>query len=219
MDQPILFISSLDSRVSDKPKFLGSFHRWEVNFSINQERRAVARFLVFSSGKRGACLKYLWLKFLWDELTQKEFYLFLSLPEVLRNAKMQGFLRALLTIPKRELRYRLNKLEELFGEKTSNRNSYRGYKRLHLEIQAIERRLPRTPKFSGYVKSPSSVGSKNSKKILLPESISNPELYNEKEIDWYQFLTIGEIPLLGEVIHSLKSPNKDEMVSSNYLNL
>jgi hypothetical protein len=110
---------------------------------------------------------------------------------------MVGFLQAILTYPKKLIRERLNTFEKLTGVKQTSRNSYQGMKRMRLEIFQIERKLPKVPKYSGYVKTPSSVGSKSSSKVRLPEPTSEPEYYLDKEFDWFHILTVGEIPLFG----------------------
>lgn len=191
------------------PKFKGPFFHWEVEISTDRNKSTSNRFLILSSGRRGAVFNFLWLKFLWDQLTKDEYLLFLSLPETLKDDRIFGFLQNLLIFPKKLLRKRLNNLENNLGLVESSRKRYLGTKRLHLQIHWIERNLPKVAKYSGYVKSPSSVGSKRLKKTQLPETAFEKEYIIENQINWFYLLSVDEIPFFkGNSI--LKSSIKNE---------
>jgi hypothetical protein len=179
------------------PRFSGPFKTFSVSRSTNREKGTDDRLLVYSQGSRAKVVEYLWLKFLWDELTKQEFELFLILPETLNSEIKIAVLRSLLIQGKRVTRERLNRLEELLGLKSSSRIRYQGFKRLDVEIKQITRRLPRVPKFSGWVRSLSAVGSKRpgGPRFLEPLAIIEND-YEEREFDWYTYLTVGELEIL-----------------------
>jgi hypothetical protein len=66
--------------------------------------------------------------------------------------------------------------------------------RLKVEISHETRRLPKVPKFSGYIKSASAVGSKQPRKSSFLDLMAvNEEDYNMNVVfDWFTYLTIGE---------------------------
>lgn len=199
------------------PNFSGGFSTVRVTLSTDREKGTIVRFVVFSSGKRHSLFKYLWHKLVWDELSKLEFELFLSMPESLSNPKIVGFLRSRLSIDKRVLRKRLNMLELLLGEKVTSLESYRGLKRMRLDIQKEIGRLPKVPKFSGYCRSISAIG-KSQGCSVKPEPASDFEFVCEEEFDWFFHLSVGEITLLSQA-YSLPEdePNKDR--NGKFINL
>jgi len=192
-------VQIVEGVVRNKPNFKGSFLRWYVTYNINQETRICDRFVVLSSGRRRVVHQYLWHKLVWDTLTKEEFFFFLVMPETLRDDKITAFLQSILTIPKRVIRNRLNRIEQLLGEKVTSRESYKGYRRLRIELQKEKIRLPRTKKFSGYVRNISSLG-KGSRGTVKTEP--TPFIYEEKVAGskWFYLLTVGEITLLSQVV-------------------
>lgn len=168
------------------PKFPGPFNSWEVVVQTNHELGKMELFLVFSSGKREAVLRHLWLKLLWDQLSSRELEL-LILSLKTSDHKIWAVLKALAsnTLRKKEIRRRINILEELRGEKISSRESYNGTKRIRIEIRKETRKLPKPTKYSGYVRTPSSVGTK-SRKTRVIETVSELPKLSEKEFDWYE---------------------------------
>lgn len=188
------------------PRFSGPFKTFSVSKSTNRETGIEIRLLVYSQGSRAKVVKYLWLKYLWDELTKEEFELFLILPETLNSEVKIAVLRSLLIYGKKIIRERLVKVEDLLGLESSARIKYQGYKRLDVEIKQITRRLKRVPKFSGWVRSLSAVGSKRpgGPRELEPLAIIEND-YEEKEFDWYTYLTVGELEIL-EFPVDFKSP-------------
>lgn len=185
------------------PNFKGSFRTWAVTLSTNREKSTKDVLLVFSSGKREAVLEFLWLKFLHSQLTRIEFELFIA---TLKDSDEKKFavLRLLNEISKRELRKRLISIERLIGDKESSKIRLEGYYRLSIEIRKETRRLPKVKKFSGYIKSPSSMGSKRPLVRHLDEMVVHEDFQiNEYKFDWYNLLRVGHVPLLGrEVIGS-----------------
>lgn len=181
------------------PNFKGSFFSWKVNFSTNREKGTSENFVVFSSGRRHSVLKYLWLKLVWDELTQLEFQLLISTSEFLNDDKKVGFLRARLTTNKRILRGRLLQMEHLLGEEISSRETYRGMKIMKIDIQKETIRLAKVPKFSGYVKSISAIG-KSQRGAVLPEPVPEAFVEDHEPLNWYEILSVGEFSLLSQKI-------------------
>jgi hypothetical protein len=138
-------------------------------------------------------VEYLWLKFLWDELTRKEMELFLSMSETVKSELKYAALRATTILGKRHVRQRILECPFLPGPSPS-RERYQGYlSSLDVEIHDFTRRLPKVTKYSGYVKSSSAVGSKRppGSSFLDPLIIIDYD-YTEISFDWYNYLTVGD---------------------------
>jgi len=176
------------------PRFHGPFKTFQVTISNNREKGTESRLLVYSQGSRAKVVEFLWLKYLWDELSKEEWKLFITLPETLNSNQKFGALRASMLIGKKKVRERLNNYPfHKLGELPS-RIRYQGFKRLNVEIQEITRSLPKVPKFSGWIRSSSKVGSKRSRgpSYLEPLAIIEND-YENNEFDWYHYLTVGEL--------------------------
>jgi hypothetical protein len=186
------------------PRFSGGFKTFSVAVSSNRENGTEDRLRVYSQGSRAKIVKYLWLKFLWDSLSQLEMELFILMPETLNDEIKVSALRAVLILPKRVIRQRIIKCPFLPG-KPPTRESYLGYKRLDVEILRFRRSLPKVPKFSGWVRSNSRVGSKRTSRgpsFLEPlATIEND--YIDITFDWYSYLTVGDI---SELLSEAESP-------------
>jgi len=138
-------------------------------------------------------------------LTRKEFLLFITFPEVLSNEKMFNYLSVINTIPKKIARRNLLKAEEFLNLEISSRERYHGIKDLDIEIYQETRNLPKPPKFSGYVKTPSSVGTKSSRGSSFLETTTDPDVVMKsliEPISWYKLLTVGTDSLLSEDLFS-----------------
>jgi len=174
------------------PRFGGPFKTFSVALFSDREKGFEIRLLVHSQGSRAAVNRYLWLKFLWDNLTRDEMRLFLALPENLNDEIKFAVLRTVLLFPKKVIRTRLNQVLTKLEMKPFLRENYLGYKRLDVEIHEITRRLPRVPKFSGWIKSSSAKGSKKRSRgpsYLEPLALFESD-YEEEYFDWYHILTI-----------------------------
>jgi hypothetical protein len=165
------------------PRFKGRFFTWRSTTFVDQENRSKENFLVYSSGKREAVFKHLWLKLVWDQLTRIEFELFVSMLGE-KDVKIWSFLELLLNIPKILLRQNLLKAESIYGEEISTRERYIGSKRICIEIQREIRRLPKTKKFSGYIRSLASRGKSQlgEGRIELP-STNFPDFVEDVDLD------------------------------------
>lgn len=175
------------------PRFKGSFKTFSVTAFTNRETGTESRLLVYSQGSRTKVNEYLWLKFLWDELTKTEMELFLIMPETLKNPLKVGALRAILEIGKLRVRNKILKFPFKSKKECPSRERYRGYRRLNVEIHWISRSLPRVPKFSGWVRSSSAIGTKRPRGSSLLEPLAIHENdYADNEFNWYSYLTVGE---------------------------
>jgi hypothetical protein len=175
------------------PRFRGSFNTFRVTYNEDRENGTADYLLVFSQGKRVKVHRYLWLKFLWNELTKDEWFLFISMPETLNSNLIYNSIRAINLKGKKWVRNRLIDSPFLDSKDIPTKDKYRGYQGLKVEIHFENRRLPKVPKFSGYVKSSSQVGSKRSRKSsFLDLIIATGEDYSEVVFDWFAYLTVGE---------------------------
>lgn len=147
---------------------------------------------MYSQGSRTKVVRYLWLKFLWNELTRVEMKLFLALPETLNSEIKRNALRAILLKGKTEVRNRLLKCPFLPPGEELSLETYQGFKRIDVEIYDLTRSLPKVPKFSGWIRSSSAKGSKRS----LPKSTFVEVLdvdkndYFDNNFNWYGYLTV-----------------------------
>jgi len=176
------------------PKFKGGFRKFAVTIYTNREKGTISRLLVYSQGSRVKVHEYLWLKYLWDELTKKEMELFLTMPETLSSEIKYAALRAVLIKGKKHVRDRLINSPFLTGEDTPTRIRYQGFQRLDVEIQNEQlRSLPKVPKFSGWIKSSSAKdrGSARRPSFLDPLAV-NEEDYVEHDFDWFTHLTSSD---------------------------
>lgn len=150
---------------------------------------------MYSSGSREAVREYLWLKFLWNQLSKVEYTLFLmSLKET--EEKKWSTMKLMQINSKKVIRRRLNHWETLLGEKVSSKERLQGYFRIRIEIREETRRLPRPPKFSGYIKSPSAAGSKRQLvRQLLDEMVVGEEYIDVEKVSWYNLLSVESVSL------------------------
>jgi hypothetical protein len=180
------------------PSFKGAFKTFSVSVSTNREYGTDSRLLVYSQGSRAKVLKYLWLKHLWDELSQKEFELFITCPETLNNPLQYGALRASFIIGKVKVREQLIDCPFLEESDKPLRVYYQGFKRLDVEISRFTRSLPKVPKFKGWIRSSSAKDSKRRQggsRDLSPLAIMDYD-YEELYFDWYNYLTVDGFLLI-----------------------
>lgn len=186
------------------PNFTGSFKTYSVSVSTNREKGTESRLLVYSSGSRAATFEYLWLKFLWDHLTKIEYELLLASNEFLLNDYRYTTFRLMLENPKKSIRNKLLRIQLFLGMKLDSRERYLGYKRMRIDIQRITRSLQKVPKFSGYVRNASAVGSKRPGGPGIPEPLPYTEEYCFTEkLDWEKLFSVGGLSELfsGSVVY------------------
>jgi len=207
LGKPFKLFNLMKRRVSlsDQSRIRFKFNIRGVNLQSSDKIMQERRLVVLSNGKRQAVHRFLWLKYLWDSLSKLETILFFLMPESLKSAKISSVLR-LRNEGKnlKVLRARVNKLEQLLNEKESTRNSYQGMRRMRIEIREEIRSLRPTKKFSGYVKTPSSVGSKRKSGGSINEPLFSSDFKTKESFAWYETLKAGKLQLLsGEVITDL----------------
>lgn len=176
------------------PRFSGGFKTFSVSQFNDREKGTESRLFVYSQGSRPKVHKYLWLKMLWNELTKEEWELFYSMSETLNSEIIYSSLRAINFQGKRKTRQRLINSPLIPEEDKPSYDRYRGFMRLKVEISKETRSLPKVPKFSGYIKSASAVGSKQPRKSSFLDLMAVNENDYKMEIvfDWFTYLTIGE---------------------------
>jgi len=179
---------------SGLPRFSGGFKTFSVIQFNDREKGTESRLFVYSQGSRPKVHKYLWLKMLWNELTKLEWELFYSMTETLNSEMIYGSLRAINFQGKRRTRKRLLESSLIEDKDKPTHDRYRGFMRLKVEISKETRSLPKVPKFSGYIKSASAVGSKQPRKSSFLDLIAVNENDYKMDIvfDWFTYLTIGE---------------------------
>jgi hypothetical protein len=176
------------------PRFYGPFKKFSLSVSTNREKGIDRRLLVYSQGSRAKVVKFLWLKYLWDELTKKEFELFMLLPETINSEIKVAALRAVLILGKRKVREAIINCPVLPESERPTREQYQGFKRLDVEISDFTRSLRRVPKFKGWIKSSSAKDSKRTRKspsCLEPLAVIDND-YEDNVFDWYNYLTVVE---------------------------
>lgn len=179
------------------PRFSGGFKSFSVSQFTNRETGAESRLFVYSQGSRVKVHRFLWLKMLWNELTKLEWELFLAMPETLNSEMIYSSLRAINFQGKRKTRNRLIQSTVIDDELRPTHDRYRGFQRLNVEISRENRSLPKVPKFSGYVKSASAIGSKSPRKSSLLDLMTiNDQDYMEIVFDWFSYLTVEETSFL-----------------------
>jgi len=183
------------------PRFSGGFKKFRVTLSTNREKGTSSGKLVYSQGSRAKVVKFLWLKYLYDELTKEEWGLFYLLPEILDSELKVSALRAILLVGKKKVRKIFEESHIIPEEERTSRLQYQGYlASLDVEIYDFTRKLPIVPKFKGWIKSSSQKDRNSSKKSpsrLEPLAINEND-YEDKVFDWYHYLTVGDF-------HSLPS--------------
>lgn len=172
------------------PRFKGRFFTFRAVVYIDQDNRSKASLLVFSSGKREAVTNYLWCKHVWDQLTKVEFELFLL--TLKPNDFMKwNFLKLQLKFSKSELRDQLVQQERRLGKEETSRARYLGLKHLSIEIQKEIRILPKTKKFSGYIRSLATRGKSHGAKTGIEPVSPDPSDYKfleDQDHLWYTWL-------------------------------
>lgn len=153
-------------------------------------------------------IEYLQLKVLLGFADSIEMRCCYDAPSVLRDDLYIDALRAWKSdVPQETLWQRLQLLQRLEQRTEWSLNLYYTYNNCFVyEIEEIRRSIRKVKKYSGYVRNSSQVGSKRNLGSSRPE----PEIFewnsNERNLDYYHFLTVGEFfsgdP--GSIIFTLK---------------
>lgn len=114
---------------------------------------ASKRWIVLSSGKRSVLVRYLFLKYIYDELTREEYYLFLSFSETTSIVPIFFALRARINrIPKKVIRKILEKVQFPKFTKVS-REEYLSLRQIEFQIEEkIYPPIKKPKPYSGYSK-------------------------------------------------------------------
>lgn len=175
------------------------FHEFKLDSTTSTPKEGgVVRWYVISSGKRSTLFKYLFLKWLWDELTSQEWYLVLNSPEFFSSKEFVASARALAAgIPKKVIRDRLNKYHLLVGLKPLSQERYRSMKGIRYEFCEFELAVKPAKKFSGWVRHQNDQGSLRVSSVFEIE----PSIFTEKsEIDLFFILSVGTVTILNKEV-------------------
>ncbi len=175
------------------PKFKGKFKTFSLALNTNRETGLEQRLRVFSQGSRATVFEYLWLTWLGGTLSDSEFELFLVLPETLNNEMIYNAIKASYSVDKRHIRERLITFPFRNPKDTPSYQKYQGIRKsIVVETYKFSRSLPKVPKFSGWIKSSSQVGSKrpSGSSFLEPPTLHWID-YTVTKFDWYFYLTVG----------------------------
>jgi len=178
--------------------------------SINRNTGELRRWTVFSQGKRRILVKYLWGKFLWDELNLIELSVFWHLSEVTSDRSIYLGLKALtLGVSKKLLRERLsNSPFNLFNITRKQYLSIKGRVNFFFLEETVNLRT--VPKFSGYTKHHKDKGSLGPEREEILSQIFDPITDVSDEII-LKYLTVGEFSLfLGEWVNHPEDAKKQK---------
>lgn len=179
----------------------GPLKSFSIILSIDRNKGILRRLSVFSQGKRAILHRYLFGKWLWDELNSFESKVFWSMPEITSDSTTFLSLKAIVRgTSKRVLRQRLEH-GGFLGLNFISRQQYLTLKgRVDFFFLEETVTLRRTPKYSGYTKHYKDKGSLGgtTRDIAISEIF---EPYNDvSEETILQYLTVGEISLFGGVV-------------------
>jgi len=172
----------------------GGFREFTVLINVSHTQKGVgSRWLVRSSGRRSTVVNFLFLKWLWDELSSQELKFMFNLPEFFKDPRFESSFRArAYGTPKKEIRERLNKYLSLIGEHPFDYERYRGMRGLFLLLELQEFYFPPTPKFSGYTRHHKDKGSLRSRSEDPLELFTFEEKVDRFEF-WFHLLSVGEV--------------------------
>lgn len=167
-------------------------HKWRS--SNNRSNTLTETFWVVRTPiRKFKYIEYLQLKVLLGLADNSEAQACYDAPGVLNDRLFIDALRAWkTTTPRNVLWQRLQLMQELLQRPVWSENLYYTYDgTFKYELEEIRRPIRKVKKYSGYVRNSSSVGSKRASGFTKPE----PERFEwnlDVEIDYYQFLTVGE---------------------------
>lgn len=173
------------------------FHEFIVSSNTPSPKlgESVVYWYAISSGKRTTLFKFLFLKWLWDELTSQEFLFLLNLPEFFSSKEFQPCLAAVARgVPKRTIRVRLNNFRKLQGLKPWSQEMYKSMKSLRYVLGEVVLGTQPAKKFSGWVRHHKDHGSLRG--VLVEPT---PSIFTESvEFDLFMILSVGKVNILGK---------------------
>lgn len=201
---------SITSDPSQVQKWIRSQRRhfqYPITISIDYNKGLIERWTVFSQGKRSTLVRYLFGKWLWDELTSEEWRVFILLPEVLSDYKIFIPISKNIneSIPKKIIRKRLEDLSKIMSIIYLTKQQYKSISsQSNFLLYENRSRLAKTPKFSGYTKHYKDKGNLPREKTLMPsETLEFEEIDDSIQTIFSFYLTVGKIFLpSGEIILS-----------------
>jgi len=132
------------------------------------------------------------MKNLWRNLNETEVRLLLDCPGVIEDNLYFSALRAKLNgISEKLLNIRLKRISEFTDLPRIDSDLFDTWENIvNYDIEEHDRPIRKPKKYSGYVRSPSSVGTKRSNQVHPDPEIVEWSSFNE--IDYYNALTVGE---------------------------
>lgn len=177
----------------------------EYVLTTNREQGYAVVAIVISRGKRSTYIRYLKSKFLFANLSKIEMRIFLSLSEILNNPLWVAILTKVSEgTSKKTLRKIIDKISSL-GYENITKELWSGLRTCKSETHLVKRALSTVPKYSGYVRNISALGSK-SRNTNLIEHGESPGRFVHKSFDekfefWSTVLSVGAIELFsGRVV-------------------
>lgn len=137
-------------------------------------------------------LMFMQMKYYFESMSVFESRMLFDAPGVLKDNLFISLLKArYFDVPSNILLQRLQFLQRYLQRPEWTLNLYYTYKNnIVYELKEIRRSIRKVKKYSGYVKSPSAVGTKKSR-----ISIHDPETFeweSYEELDYFDFLTVGK---------------------------
>lgn len=170
----------------------------------------VVRWFVISSGKRSTLFRFLFLKWLWDELTSQEWRFVLNLPEFFSSKEFVACARALAAgTPKKEIRDRLNRYNTLVGSKPLSQSEYKSMYGMKYDLGEVVFTDRPAKKFSGWVRHHNDQGSLRVNSVFELEPQGFTEIV---ELDLFMVLTVGTVTILNKEVPL--SPDDDSRKES-----
>lgn len=195
MKDNILF--NLSSTRSDGfTSFAGPLFQYFIVKSIDRNTGLLRRWAVFSNGKRPTLVRFLFGKWLWDELKESEMNMFWHLSEITDDFTINSSFRARkFGISKKDIRKRLEQFNKLYSlEFFITRQQYltlKGRGNWFFKEETVS--LRKVPKYSGYTKHYKDKGTLGTQReYYLSENEESFVDVNKSSL-LFEFLTVGTI--------------------------
>lgn len=178
---------------SEEGKKLNSFRTLKWNSSNNLPNTSTKTFWrIRSSVRLFTLLEYLKLKVLVEEIPVDQLRMIYDAPGILKdNLFLSAIMARKSEVPIDILLGRLSWVRNLYGLSPWNLNLFYTLQGIvNFQYEEIRSSIRKVKRYSGYVRNSSSVGSKRMNKVTsqIPEIF---EWENSEEIDWTDFLTVG----------------------------
>jgi hypothetical protein len=203
------------SRFGKEIKFLKHTHKW--GSSSNPLTNPGKTFWIVNSNfRKHHFLQYLKMKYLFGSLNDIEMRCLFDAPGVLKDDLFVSARRAQLSgTDNKTLGNRLCSISLMLNKPRIDLYLYKQWGFCEYQLLEFSKPIRKPKKYSGYVRSPSSVGSKRRINSDLDPGIF--EWSPVVQIDYYHALTVGDL-ILGEslVMHLPDDePNRFETVKNN----